>query len=236
MKQLLMSASSMMLSFISAYSLHAQNMEVKWARYTEDIPVNTSSSTPAFSTGIKSISASFTHNRVNLEWTTAGLPVTGYIVERSLDGEHFESIGSGSAAGYMPSSFKYSFTDKPGNKAIYQRDIFYRLGNRNEYNEIQYTKPILVRVNNRGNIDYITVMPNPQGNDISLVVALKEGGYLAAKISDDQGNEIMNKKGKVNSGQQQLTLTGTHKLEAGIYWLDLAVDSKPALKLRLIKD
>jgi len=198
------------------------------ARFTGDQPE------PA---GINSISASLDDKKITLAWSVPEYaPAAGFIIERSEDGEHFELIGSDATATIHTEKRSFSFTDRPGKKLMNQGDIFYRVGVAGEHNEYQYSKPILVRVKSIGQVDYISVFPHPRENDLNLVVSLKENGYMVARLTNEQDQELMNQKGRVSSGAQQFSLAGTSQLKPGIYWLELMVDSRQALKMKLIKE
>ncbi|ULQ52517.1 hypothetical protein [Flavihumibacter fluvii] len=237
MKQLQNVMSFLLCSMALSIAGQAQYTAVKYTPVSNAPLGNASLSEYSASAGINEISASLADKKIHLEWT---IPAYGqaasFIIERSLDGETFELIGSDASAIKNTTKKSFSFTDKPGEKAIRQRDIFYRLGSMDGNNVYHYTKPIMVRVNKKGIVDYITVYPHPTENDIHMIVGLKENGYMVTRLTNDKGQEVLTRKGKVNSGQQQMALTGTNQLKQGNYWLEVIVDSKPALKMKLIKD
>jgi hypothetical protein len=236
MKQLQNVLSFLFLLAFSA-SANAQYASVNFTQSSADPSVYASLNDYSATTGINAVSASLSNNKINLTWS---IPAYGeaaqFVIERSLDGEHFDMIGSDATAMLNNDKKSFTYTDKPGNKLMHQGDIFYRLGSLNENNEYQYTKPIMVRVNTKGIVDYITVFPHPKENDINLILGLKENGYYTAKLRNEQGQEIMVRKGNVKTGQQQLALKGTNQLKRGNYWLELTVDSKEALTMKLIKE
>jgi len=124
----------------------------------------------------------------------------------------------------------------PANKALQQRDIFYRVGTLTDNNEYLYTKPLMVRMNPTGNVDFITVLPNPIDNNINMIVGVKENSYVVARITNEKGQEIMNRKGKIPAGRQEFDLAGTNRLAPGTYWLEVMVNRKSALTMKLLKD
>lgn len=217
-----------------ASKTNAQQASVNLEHFSTNIPADASFNYGPANSGIQTISAVYANNRVNLSWaakaTTAPLE---YVIQRSMDGEHFESLGTketGTTAG------EFSFSDHLPAKAMRLRDVYYRIGWRKDENSFAYTKPMLVRVAKAGAVDYISVFPHPEKNDINFQMALNEDSYMVASLTNDAGKELMTRKGKAETGKQLLALTGTGQLEKGIYWLEIRVNSKEALKLRLIKE
>ncbi len=185
---------------------------------------------------VQTISAVVSDKEVNLSWSAKNQGAElEYIVEKSLDGEHFSAIGNrenASEAGH----FSYSFSDRLSPREINQRDIYYRIGWKAGENRMAYTKPMLVRVNKTGAVKFISVFPQPVQNDINMLLSVKEDSYMAASLTDDNGREILNRAGNIDSGSKTLALTGTGNLAKGVYWLEVKVNSKEALRLRLIKE
>jgi hypothetical protein len=215
----------------------SQSTFLRMARFTDAIENNSEFFYGGVNSGISSLSASYADNQINIQWKTTDSVVNHtFKIERSYDGEHFEATSNRSLEPNEEGSNEYSFTDLLSPKKTRQRDIFYRLAWKNEADSFTYTKPMLVRVNTSGTIDYITAFPHPESNDINMVVSLREQGYVVARLSDNEGSEILNQTGHIESGNELLALSGTNKLNAGTYWLEVRVNSKPALKLRLIKE
>jgi hypothetical protein len=237
MKQLLTFFAILIISILSP-ALHAQFVAAKYTQNNANSLLNIAEAEDfSPSSSVNTISAALENKKINLDWSIAmNAAPKSFIIERSFDGEHFEVVGSGPAVKSDNSKKSFSFTDNPGNKALQHRDIFYRIGTLTMNNSYQYTKPLMVRVRHKGPVEYITVYPHPADNEINMLVGLKENAYLVARITDEQGLEILKQHQKITVSQQQISLAGTSKLNAGIYWLEVMVDSKETLKMKLIKD
>ncbi len=238
MKQLLILSACPFFLLIYSPVLEAQYAAAKFTQTAENALLNIAVSenyTPP--NAINGLKAALEKKSINLEWSVSSLAEpASFIIERSFDGEHFEVIGSDATAISNTHKKSFSFTDKPGNKVLQHRDIFYRLGTLTENSSYLYTKPLLVHIKHKGIVEYITVFPHPSKNDINMILGLKENGYFSARITDSEGLEKMKLKQKVNSGQQLLTFGGSRQLTPGIYWLEVQVDSKETLKMKLIKE
>lgn len=229
MKQLPHVFTCMLFSFFLSINLQAQLASLEFPAY----PTTGYSSLAR----INDLSAAAENKKINLEWSVPPYTqATTFIIERSMDGENFEVIGSDATAISDAAKKSFSFIDKPGMKAFKASNIFYRVGSLSENNEYLYTKPLMVSLNHTGNVDFITVLPNISDNNINLTVGVKENSYIVARIINVQGHEILNQKGKVHSGGQEFTLIGTNCLSPGTYWLEVMLNGKTALNLKLLKD
>ncbi len=219
---------ALLMSFASKSNAQQASVNIEHFSFPEDAAFNYG---PANS-GIKTISAVFVKNKVNIDWAASTETGRNYVVQRSMDGEHFESL-NGSAAS---EAGHFSYTDHLPAKAMKLRDVYYRIGWRSSEAGFSYTKPMLIRVARNGSVDCVSVFPDPEKNDIHFQLELAEESYMIAELTNDAGKQIMTKKGKLGAGKQVLGLTGTSLLEKGVYWLEIRVNSKEAMKVRLIKE
>ncbi|GAO45074.1 hypothetical protein [Flavihumibacter petaseus] len=223
---------ALMMSYAS--KTNAQQAAINMELLNDDAGLTSPIDYAPAGSGIRSISASFNEKTVVLNWMAKdNISSAAYVVERSLDGSSFEAVGD---AVTMSDNGRFDFADRLGSKAINTRDIYYRIGWKQDNARMTYTKPMLVRVNKSGIVEYVTVFPHPEQNDINLLLSLKDQGFMTAVLTDDNGKEVMQRQGKMEAGQHQLALTGTNNLNKGIYWLEVRVNSKEALRLQLIKE
>lgn len=107
------------------------------------------------------LSASQMDNRVSLQWTTSGeINNRGFSVEKSSNGQRFDSIGYVASTGATSGS--YHFDDQ----SIVAGRTFYRLKITGLTGEYSYSDivPIDIRIN-----DAISIFPNPvQGGNLNL--------------------------------------------------------------------
>ncbi|MFT4022504.1 MAG: hypothetical protein QM664_01820 [Flavihumibacter sp.] len=219
---------ALLVSFASKSNAQQASVNIEHFSFPEDASFNYG---PA-SSGIQSISAVFSKNRVNIAWAASKGMSHNYIMQRSTDGEHFENLNgrAENEAGH------FSYSDYLPAKAMKLRDVYYRIGWRNAENSFSYTKPMLIRVARNGSVDCVSVFPDPEKNDIHCQLELADDSYMIAELTDDAGARIMTKEGKLGAGKQVLGLTGTSQLAKGTYWLEIRVNSKEAMKVRLIKE
>jgi hypothetical protein len=106
-------------------------------------------------------------NSVTLDWTSAIEENSfTYEVQRSVDGRHFETVGTLKAAGTSMQSINYTFDDQLPSAGIY----FYRLKQIDIDGKFEYSK--IVYVNNRKGSGVVTkLFPNPTKGEIQLIGA-----------------------------------------------------------------
>jgi len=119
---------------------------------------------------------------VTLQWKVEEQQgISGYTIERSVDGINFSAIGSVTANQF--SSYTYQFTDMQVLKGM----AFYRLRIKEMTGNTMYSDIILFSAND---ISVLTVFPNPAKDVIS--VQLKSDQLNASvKIFDEQGRLIL---------------------------------------------
>ncbi len=81
----------------------------------------------------------------------------------------------------------------------------------------------------------LSVTPDPLANDILVNVQLNEDSYVMMKVSDEQGNLILKEGQKAENGPNTFTLEGTHELHPGLYTLEVTVNSKERMIMKLLK-
>lgn len=221
--------------FINVLFLHqglqAQTMDVSWASYA---PAVSNIALPESRNTIHRISASFTGNRVTLNWQNDG-PEASFVIERSTDGVHFEALGKTVATSADHPSAPFVYSDKLRRQLVAKTDLFYRLGYPSSAGMV-YTRPILVSTQRKGAVDYAVVFPRPEDNDIQIIAGLRENSYVSVRITDNQGNLVLDRRMKFLQGDRQLSLAGTHMMAPGDYWLDISANGQPALRMQLVKE
>lgn len=231
MKQSLLGAFALLGICSLHEGLHAQTMEVSWASYSPAIRSLASAETRS---AITSVTANFTGNRVNFNWQGEGNG-GGFVMERSTDGIRFEPVGKTKAASEGLTAVQYSYSDKLHRQLVAKTDLYYRIGYPSSQGLV-YTKPMLVSTQRKGVVDYAVVFPRPEDNDIQVALGLRENSFLSVRITDNQGNLVLDRKMKLMQGDQQLTLTGTHMMAPGAYWLEVIGNGQPALQMQLVKE
>ena len=180
-----------------------------------------------------SFNATYVRNAVDLHWNINAANYSNHFdIERSVDGINFEKVGD---AKQISSSNEYSFEDNFKASLARNNDLYYRLKQTDANNKFVYSKVLIVRSYNSKSVEAISVTPDPSVNDIETNVQLKQRSYVVMKVTNKQGNEIMRRSVEGADGDNKYTLTGTSKLQAGDYTLEIIVNSNERMTLHLIK-
>ncbi len=160
--------------------------------------------------------ASIKNDYVELDWqTSAEENSSGFDVERSYDGVHFEKIGFVSAAGNSTIETKYSFSDP----ALLKDEVYYRLreidlDNRFAYSEVR-------KLQYKSLKKAFIILNNPFTNSIEIQWQNQASGPATARLLDITGKEIYRANFDLSANNhQRLDFSGMN-ISAGIYLLEL---------------
>jgi trimeric autotransporter adhesin len=156
-----------------------------------------------------------------LKWKTANQVNTShFVVERSIDGNKFATIGTVNAAGNSSNVLNYSFND---NDAANQNSLilYYRLKITDANGSFKYSN--IISVSLPGINEAITVSPNPVGNDLKAVITSPVTGNASWRIIDNTGRNILYSNTLLRKGSNTLSIN-TDKLPAGLYYLSVTGD------------
>ncbi len=178
--------------------------------------------------------ANYGKNYFELNWNTVAGNFDHFEIERSLDGISYETIGSVSNTA-ANSDGQYNFRDRFHTVTGLNNDFFYRLKEVETNGNIIYSKVLIARMFNTRSLASLSVTPDPLANDILVNVQLREDSYVVMKVTDVQGNLILKEGQKAANGANTYTLEGTHNLHPGIYTLEVTVNSKERMVMKLSK-
>jgi hypothetical protein len=182
-------------------------------------------------------SANYNDNAVALSWTTDFENNNAYFnVERSTDGTNYVTAGTVQGKGTSTVSSAYGFTDNVKNISVSQHDLYYRLKQVDLDGTATYSKVLVVRLYKTKSLQMVSVTPNPAVNDIKVNVQLNESAFIVMKVVNNVGHEIKRQSLKGISGENKITLTGTSALPKGIYFLEVIINSKERMMVKLMKD
>ncbi len=132
-----------------------------------------------------------------LKWKTENeINASHFIVERSVNGFNFNSIGSVTANNNTGLN-DYSFTD---NEVANQQSlvVYYRLKMVDIDGALKYSKVIPIALADfAGNV---SAMPNPVTNETRLTLTAPQDGNLVYTIIDNAGRTILQKSAQVKKG------------------------------------
>ncbi len=178
------------------------------------------------------MSAAYGWNYFELNWSGLG-GFDRFEVERSLDGNKFESIGKVDAGADAGNGFQ--FRDHFSSATGRNNDFYYRLKQFTPDGSFTYSKILIARMYNTRSLASLSVTPDPIANDILVNVQLKQNAYVVMKVTDASGKEILRENKKAESGTQTYSLNETHQLQKGLYTLEVIVNSQERLTMQLQK-
>jgi hypothetical protein len=152
--------------------------------------------------------------QVDLRWTTASESKSAYfIVERSLDGDRFESIGTVAAMGTTHSTTEYGFADKAPRVGM----NYYRLQQVDDEGRMMTSKTVWAMYR-YGSVP-LSVYPNPAGESLWASFELPDEGTVRWRITDACGRMVREGRWTVAAGMNQMEVPLS--IEPGSYLLDV---------------
>lgn len=177
------------------------------------------------------------NGNVELVWNTkTGSNINKYEIERSLDGHSWKTSGIIPAKMEVQGNNNYIYTDKVNKNTALKKDLYYRLKQIENDGTISTSRLMIVRVYNTRTLSMISVTPNPSRKDIAVNVQLQENSFVSMRIFDRSGNTIIKKVAEGEKGDNNLLIDGTSSLSPGNYMLEVIVNSKERMMVKLIKE
>lgn len=175
--------------------------------------------------------------QVELKWAT-GYEYNNdrFEIERSLDGHKWYTAGTIKSQGTSATRKVYSFDDEVGKNRALKKDLYYRLKQVDEVGKVTTSRLLVVRVYNTPTVKMMSVTPNPAKKDISVTTQLNASSFVALKILNADGAIVMNKTSKADAGASNFIMEGSRNLQPGAYTLDVSVNSKERMLVKLIKE
>lgn len=157
-------------------------------------------------------------------------------IERSFDGLKWEVVGTIKTGDNSTVKKAYEFIDKVGRNTVAKKDIYYRLKQVDKDSRAALSKILIVRVYNTRSLKMVSVSPNPAKNDIAVNVQLNEDSYIVMKVLNAGGAEVMRKSAKAGAGSNSYLMDGSANLKPGMYVLEVTINSKERMIVKLIKE
>lgn len=175
--------------------------------------------------------------KVLLNWvTTFEQNSKRFDIERSLDGVKWETAGSLNAQGVSTVKHNYEFIDEVSSRTASKKDLYYRLKQVDLDGRVAVSKILIVRVYNTRTLKMVSVTPNPAKNDITVNVQLNEDAMISMKILSANGGMVMNKSTRAGAGNNSFIMDGTSKLKPGMYVLEVHINQRERMIVKLIKE
>lgn len=157
-------------------------------------------------------------------------------IERSMDGKNWEKAGTLKAKGMSTTRQNYSFTDNVGKNNAIKKDLYYRLVQVDLDGTTSLSRILVVRVYNTKAVNTVSVTPNPAKNDIAVFLELHQSAVVTLRIMNNSGMEVQRKIVRANGGSNSFLIDGSSKLRPGMYILEVIVNSKERMVVKLIKE
>jgi hypothetical protein len=184
---------------------------------------------------LSTFNAAYGKNYFELNWNTVAADFDHFEIERSLDGQNYEKIGSINNKDVTVSNGQYTFRDHFHATVARDNDFYYRLKEFEPNGDVVYSKILIARMFNTKSLASLSITPDPLANDILVNVQLNQESYVMMKVSDDKGNLILREGQKAENGPHTFSLEGTHNLHPGVYTLEVTVNSRERMIMKLSK-
>ena len=164
-------------------------------------------------------SGALQNNTALLKWTTENeMNLSHFVVERSIDGNNFNSIGQVIASGNSSSRNNYSLSDYE--VLNLQSDVvYYRLMIVDKDNIYKYSKVITISLHDRNSI--VSVSPNPVSHSAQIRINVQRTGTAKWKLVDNTGRTIQQSQVKVQKGILTSFQINMESLANGTYYFQV---------------
>jgi trimeric autotransporter adhesin len=198
---------------------------------TNTISINFLDCLPPLAVNLISFTGKLNNNSAKLTWTTGTEDEQVYFdIERSDDGINYTAAGN--IAGYNNSGNDlnvYNFTDP---EAVTGK-VYYRVKVKNLQNKFIYSR-IVVLTPGTNEFAFGAVI-NPFTNDINFEIMYNKTAKAEITLISPSGALLKKINYTLSSGSNNLTVTGTGSLPAGIYILKASVNGEIITKTLLKK-
>jgi hypothetical protein len=180
--------------------------------------------------------ATYGRNYFEIIWNTVSSSGCDHFdVERSYDGINFHVMGVVKGIGPCTRKDNFFFKDDIRPSTARKNDFYYRLKQVDMNGQSSYSKLLIARVYNTKSLSALTITPDPDMNDVLVNAQLKERSFVVMKLDDNAGNEIMRKTAFGENGFNTYRLDETSKLKPGTYSLEVIVNSRERMTMKLLK-
>ncbi|HTI93376.1 MAG TPA: T9SS type A sorting domain-containing protein [Puia sp.] len=160
------------------------------------------------------------NSNVLLTWEVAHeINTQYYIVERSIDGINFSSIGSTSFKEGPATGNIYQFTDV--NVTGTGGSLYYRIRELDTDGQFIYSKVVSVRLNNLSG--KFSVYPNPSQSSVTVSFSCVSSGPVSLRLFDMKGSLLWQQQYSASAGQNNVQIDCIRNIPPGTYilqWFD----------------
>lgn len=150
---------------------------------------------------------------MRLYWSTASETNNSYFtIERSTDGENFESIGTEKGAGNSSSIYNYNFWDENPLQGV----SYYRLKQTDFDGKYSYSKIIAINVDQNGDF---SIFPNPSNGSFAMQLSSKKEADVLVVMQDVLGREVYSSRVKISAGSNMVGVNPGENIPSGVYYV-----------------
>jgi hypothetical protein len=164
----------------------------------------------------------FVNGYSQLTWNTAsGRDIEYFEIERSVDGESFDKIGTLSTNGNGSQALNYSYLDliaKPGNN-------YYRLKIFDQNGDFAYSKVTSVN-SEKKDINILLVYPNPFGHKVQVQLESEKQEKVIIRVVANNGAIVRNQVQEIGAGRSTIIVNNVADLPQGLYHLQIITPDK----------
>lgn len=177
------------------------------------------------------------NGKVELAWNTEkGNNIRRFEIERSTDGHSWAKSAVIPANDPATNVNVYTYTDHVGKNTALKKDLYYRIRHTDSEGVSNTSKPMIVRIYNKSSLTMICVAPNPTKREIAVNVQLQETSMVTMRIYDRSQNTLIHRTVQAEAGVNNIVVEGSRELAPGNYLLEVIVNSKERMLVKLIKE
>ncbi|MEO8772421.1 MAG: T9SS type A sorting domain-containing protein [Ferruginibacter sp.] len=168
-----------------------------------------------------------------ITWTTESeLNSDYFIVERSIDGVHFEARGKVAGNGTTSFTHAYQYTDVLNTTSAI---VYYRLKIVDIDGKYGFSKIVAIKLSGSLNVNDFSVYPNPFISDIRVSVTSASDEMATFRIISFDGKEMLTRKVSLQTGDNIVVLTNFGNIAKGNYILEVTTSTDKFIK-KIIKN
>ena len=170
------------------------------------------------------------NNDIRLSWkTNLEENTSAYIVERSYDGNVYDSIGIVKATG-IPGGASYSFDDITYNGTV----MYYRLKETDKDGKYQYSGIVIIKSNTLQEAT-VSILTNPFRERFDVTVNMPGQSTVRINLLDATGKLVYTTTQNVLNRAVIAVAPGANNLSSGVYFAQVVIGGKSITK-KLIKE
>ena len=166
-------------------------------------------------------------NTAEIDWATSmENNCSKYYVQRSEDGNTFTTVET--VAGHGTTTIAHTYSTKDDISSVTSSVVYYRLGQVDVGGQINYSKIVAVKLNNK--LAEFSVMPNPFTSYVNINLQWDKSEVASAKVFNVVGSQLIAKDIQLTKGLNYISMTELAQLPAGTYIIALTTSTGNIIK------